>query len=132
MSRASAREEGKMVSRGIIIAVWTVAFCVVNVMAKVWVGRLPSSEGGVPSVVRAVLLSPWLYGLVALYASCAVLYMMALRLMPLSVAGPVFTMLGAALGFVLGVVVFHEAISPVKTVGIGLCLTGAVVLFWQG
>ena len=63
-----------------------------------------------------------------LYAACAVLYVLALRLFPLSVAGPVFMTTGVFASALLGVLYFGEALSVARTIGVLLCLSGIVLL----
>jgi multidrug transporter EmrE-like cation transporter len=115
----------------LVITIWLTCFGLVNVFAKNLVDRLNPMQSGILNTLQDVLLAPRFYLIFVLYSSCAVLYFIALRIMPLSVAGPVFTILGAMTTSILGVWILGESLSSLKIVGIGLCILGIGLILWQ-
>lgn len=119
-----------MLRAGIVLA-WLAAFCAVNYGAKRLVGSLDMSTGGPWSWIAALLGAPAVYGLGLLYALAALFYFIALRIMPLSVVGPLFLILGMIATSVLGAVIFNEPFSRWQVLGLCLGALGAVLLTMQ-
>jgi multidrug transporter EmrE-like cation transporter len=112
----------------LILSCWTASFVALSYGTKLVVQSLPSLSEGPRAICVFLLHSPWAYVLPWLYASCMVLYLAAMRLMPLSVAGPVVTVLGAVSTFILGAAVFHETVTMPRMTGVALCLAGMALL----
>ncbi len=119
-----------MLTRLAIYGVWLSSFAAVNVMAKGLAGRL-GTQAGFGGMAKAAFGSSGLYVIIILYGVCAVLYLASLRLMPLSVAGPLYTISGTVMTALLGVALFGEQMSAVKASGIGLCLIGVLLTMSQ-
>ena len=117
-----------MISRIMVVLSWLVCFALVNAGAKMYMQRIPWPVATTGELLRSVLLTPWPYGLVVLYGMCATLYMISLRLMPLSVAGPMFLVLGALVTFMLGVMLFGESPNMVRFVGVALSIVGVCLM----
>ena len=83
-------------------------------------------EGFVGSVVSQVLHPLTLVAMLA-YALSLVLWLLALRNVPLSVAYP-FAGLTLALVSLLGIIGLGEPVSATKLIGIGLIIVGTIVL----
>lgn len=114
-----------------IIACWAASFCALSYGAKILVMRIPPLGNGVSALARHLLLSGWTYLIFMLYGCCAVLYLAALRKMPLSIAGPVFLLLGSVLSLLLGVALLKESLSASQGVGCALCLAGIALMYWN-
>jgi small multidrug resistance pump len=56
----------------------------------------------------------------------------AMKTMPLNVAYPVWAGLGTALVVITGMILFHEALSPMKVVGIAVVVAGVIILNLAG
>jgi multidrug transporter EmrE-like cation transporter len=118
-----------MVQRILIILAWAGCFGSMNYGVKRMLTRMPApASAGVGGLARYFAASPWTYALGALYCLGALLYVVSLRIMPLSVAGPIFLSLGFTMTCLLGVLVFHERITAVQAVGIVLCVAGIVLI----
>lgn len=120
-----------MLTRTIAVWIWLLAFAVLNVQSKLLVEKAPHIDEGIWQLIRYALGSGRLYAIFILYAACACLYLVSLRLMPLTVAGPIFTIAGALTTFLLGMYWFGEDVTTLKMVGLGLCLSGMLLLFLQ-
>lgn len=110
---------------------WVVLFAVLSYGAKTLATGLPPASLGVRHMIGFVWTSVWFYVIICLYVGCATLYMGALRIMPLSVAGPLFTVAGSVVALILGIVFFREDFSPAKLMGIMLCVAGIYLLSAQ-
>lgn len=117
-----------MLVRISIIGLWAISFIILNYGAKKLADSLPSFTIGIERFLLYLLSMPWLYVLLAFYAVCAILYMVALRFMPLSTVGPVFTILGVIITASLGIIVFGEQMSLAKGIGFGFCLVGIIFI----
>ena len=94
---------------------WATGFAVLNFGAKKLAASLPAlANGGAIGLIKALLLSPWFPVLIACYIFCALFYMVALRLLPLSIAGPLFLIMGSLVAFIMGVAVFEESVSDMR------------------
>lgn len=112
----------------VVIALWAVSFLILNYGSK----RLASTiilDGGASRLAMSVVLSPWSYAVVILYGACAMFYMLLLRVMPLSIAGPVLLSLGIVITTAAGALFFKEDVLQARSViGIILCLAGIALL----
>jgi len=99
-----------------------------NLMMKFGMERFKASgttwSQGVVSVVSA-LLGNWvlLLGL-CFFAANVVLYVIALKEVPISVAYPIMTTVGFAIIVVVAGAYLRERLSPVQWLGVGLILVG--------
>ncbi len=109
------------------VIVWTLSFSVLNVVVK----SLSSSLGGLTATaqIEAMLRSPSLYAAGLLYGCCALLYFFLLGRLPLSVAGPMFMVLGIVITTAIGSLVFGESLGPQKTVGMLVCMLGMGLIY---
>ena len=73
-----------------------------------------------------LLINPWVISVFAGAALAALFWISALTRFDLSVAYP-FMSLSFVLVLIFSSVFFHEAITPLKTIGIGLIVAGLVV-----
>jgi multidrug transporter EmrE-like cation transporter len=121
-----------MLTKIIIVITWLLSFSLINVQGKIIVEKFPSFHANISSILKFTLTSTSVYVLLILYAACAILYLISLRLMPMSIAGPVFNTSAVLVTFLLGVFWFAENISFMKIMGLGLCLGGMFLLFTQG
>jgi len=87
---------------------------------------LLKAGAGAPSFIGQLLDLRTLSGLV-LYGGAALLYIVALRRIPMSVALP-FTAVSYIAGLLIGHFVFGEAISLMRVGAIGLIGAGVVIL----
>ena len=110
-----------------LVIAWIVCFTGLNVLLKRGVGHL-SLENGVWPLAQQLALSPWLYVAVALYGACALFYLVSLRLLPLSTAGPIYMTLGVFASALTGLIYFSEPVNAVKIAGLGLCVGGIALL----
>lgn len=93
---------------------------VAGVLEVVWAYAMKLSDGftrPVPSVVTIVAMI-FSFGLLAL----------AMRSLPLGTAYTIWTGIGAAGAFVVGIVVLGEAASPLRLLAAGLILAGLVLM----
>ncbi|HOX53159.1 MAG TPA: SMR family transporter [Fibrobacteria bacterium] len=88
------------------------------------------SLGGMLEKPLAVALNPWVAGGFAMYAASFALWLVVLSKVELSKAYPMVS-LGYLLTFVLGIVLFGESVSVLKCCGLGLIMTGVVLLAWS-
>lgn len=112
-----------------VIVAWTLSFSAVNYGAKDLMDSLPESGPG--AIARHVLVSGWTYAIPVLYVTCAIFYLVAIKLLPLSVAGPMFLVIGIMATTLIGAVLYRESFSLVKAVGLATCLAGSLILFSQ-
>lgn len=93
---------------------------VAGVLEVVWAYAMKLSAGftrPIPSVVTIVAMI-FSFGLLAL----------AMRSLPLGTAYTIWTGIGAAGAFVIGIVVLGEAASPLRLLAAGLILAGLVLM----
>jgi quaternary ammonium compound-resistance protein SugE len=93
---------------------------VAGVLEVVWAYAMKLSDGisrPVPSVVTIVAMI-FSFGLLAL----------AMRSLPLGTAYTIWTGIGAAGAFIVGIVVLGEAATPMRLLAAGLILTGLVLM----
>lgn len=121
-------EAGEVTLKIVLTALWGICFFVLNVGAK----RLAASitlEKGLAGSIMAFISSPWAYIVVGLYGVCAIIYMLLLRILPISVAGPVVLSFGIVILTLAGAVIFREEVfRPAQIAGIILCLAGILLL----
>ena len=111
-----------------VVIAWSCAFCVLNFLTKQYAAKLTTPLSGWRELAGELLVSLSFYLMAFLYGVCAVLYLLALRLMPLSQAGPVFLTAGVLCTVALGTIWFQEAVTPMKLAGVFLCLSGIGLL----
>ncbi len=116
-----------MTLRILLVCFYMVCFCLLNLTAKSLVKQISISNTEI-GLIHIILLSPKSYLMGILYLLCALLYLVSLRLMPLSTAGPLFLSLGAIATFFIGVLFFQENFTYIRGIGIGLCIVGIVFL----
>jgi quaternary ammonium compound-resistance protein SugE len=93
---------------------------VAGVLEVVWAYAMKLSDGfsrPVPSVVTIVAMI-FSFGLLAL----------AMRSLPLGTAYTIWTGIGAAGAFIVGIVVLGEAATPMRLLAAGLIVTGLVLM----
>lgn len=124
-------EKGRTVTAKILITiVWSVCFFLVNVGAKK-LARVLILDKGVAEAVSSAVYYPWTYLVLVLYVMCAALYMLLLRLMPISAAGPLTLSLGIVIVTLTGAIIFREDILDIwQITGIVFCILG--IVFLQG
>jgi multidrug transporter EmrE-like cation transporter len=111
------------------VAAWLICFTVLNVLVKGL--SLTVATGSLFEQASGLLKSPILYLAGILYVTCALLYFLAMNRLPLSTAGPTFMVLGVVTTAILGAAVFGEALGFLKVLGIGLCILGTVLIFYD-
>jgi multidrug transporter EmrE-like cation transporter len=96
-----------------------------NLMMKFGMVRFkPPADGGLGNLVSA-LASNWILLLgLCFFAVNVVLYTIALKGVPISVAYPIMTTVGFAIIVVVAGIYLRERLSPVQWVGVGLILVG--------
>lgn len=116
--------------RGIILLLALVSVsmsAVAQVLFKVGMGTAAMREaltgGSTPWLVRAVVLSPWIIGGLALYGLGTVLWLAVLSRTELSLAYP-FVGLSFVLTAIFGWVLFQDALSPSRIAGIAAIVVG--------
>ena len=109
------------------IVAWIASFTALNVIVK----SLSGSLGHLTAFgqMQAMLRSPWLYVAGVLYVCCALLYFFLLGRLPLSVAGPVFMVLGIVITTAIGAFGFGEPIGLQKSLGMAVCLVGLGLIY---
>lgn len=112
----------------IVLLCWTACFALLNYGAKALAGSLPPLSSSTDRILGYFASSAWSYVLVVLYVACAGLYLWALRILPLSVAGPAVTLLGALTTFGLGICLFQEAVTFARVLGAALAIAGIALL----
>ena len=112
----------------LIILLWIISFSCLNVIAKKIAANPPPLSLGISKITLYMIKSGWLYILCFLYLLCAVLYLSALHLMPLSSAGPGFLIIGSIITTVMGAVFFGEPLSLIKMAGLVICVIGILLM----
>ncbi len=90
-------------------------------------GQVLLKAGAAAGDFRSQLFDPRSLGGLVFYGVAAVLYMLALRRLPMSVALP-FTAVTYGAAVLLGRLAFDERLSAVQLAGVGVICLGAVVL----
>jgi len=106
---------------------WIGCFVTLNILLKSGVQRIDPGSGFV-AMARDLAASPWLYLAVVLYGACALVYLISLRFLPLSTAGPIYMTLGVVASALTGLIYFAEPLSALKIGGVALCVTGIALL----
>lgn len=89
-------------------------------------------EGGGPlRVAFGLLASPLVMGGLFCFGLSALVWLFVLSRVPLSTAYP-FVALGIAVTVLGGRFLFHEALTPLKLVGVFLIMAGIVAISYQG
>lgn len=89
--------------------------------------RLAIEAGGLGRVAVALASSPLVALGLSAYGLSAIVWLFVLSRLPLSTAYP-FIALGIAITLLGGRFFFHEQLTPVKLVGIGLILAGILAI----
>jgi uncharacterized membrane protein len=89
-------------------------------------GSFPSDWGDRVQFLAKLFVNPWVLSVFAGAALAAILWMAALTRFELSAVYP-FVSLSFVLVLILSSVFFGEAITPAKTIGVGLIIAGLVV-----
>jgi multidrug transporter EmrE-like cation transporter len=119
------------VSKGLAIAcvALTIALTVYGQLILKWqvlqAGSFPSDPAGRAEFLLRLLINPWVLSVFAAAALAAVSWIAAMTRFELSAAYP-FISLTFVLVLILSSVFFDEAITPAKTIGVGLILAGLV------
>lgn len=111
------------------VAAWLICFTVLNVLVKGL--SLTVAPDDLLDQALGLLKSPILYVAGVLYVACALLYFLALSRLPLSTAGPAFMVLGVVTTAILGAAVFGESLGFPKLFGIGVCILGTGLIFYD-
>jgi multidrug transporter EmrE-like cation transporter len=108
----------------------TIALTVYGQLVIKWqvidAGNFPSSWGDRISFLGKLLINPWVISCFAAAGVAALFYISALTRFDLSVAYP-FMSLSFVFVLILSSVFFGEAITPLKTIGIGLIVAGLAI-----
>lgn len=112
----------------VLVLAWMVCFGFLNYIVKYFVNSMPNPLPQFADSVLLVIGSPYPYMILLLYGVCAALYVAALRVLPLSTAGPLFLVAGILVTFAVGVWRLGEPLTVCRCVGAMLCLLGAVLL----
>lgn len=115
----------------LFVFIWTVSFVILSGLAKSIAVSLNFDEGIRIWLFKNILGDCKLYIMVLLYFVCALMFFLLLRVMPLSVAGPLVSILGIVFTAGLGIAVFHEQITAVKICGFILCGLGIICILWS-
>jgi multidrug transporter EmrE-like cation transporter len=111
-----------------IICLWALSFIILNIGAKK-LSLLISFDNGVMRLLLTLITCHWFYIVVPFYALCAILYLVLLKLMPISVVGPIILCIATLILSFLGAVVFREKVLNVQYyIGIILSLAAIVLL----
>jgi multidrug transporter EmrE-like cation transporter len=127
---AAKRGRARMMQLAIIV-MWAVCFTVLNYGAKRVLLDMPPWSSGLAAIGKYFGLCGWTYLLGVVFVLGAGFYLAALRILPLSAAGPIFLSLGFITTFVLGVAFFKEKISVVQAIGLVTCIVGILLVGWQ-
>jgi multidrug transporter EmrE-like cation transporter len=119
------------VMRILILIIWMICFTVLNYAAKRLMDDLPPLSEGWQSITIHLIRSGWIYLMIVLYAVSAGFYLLSLRVMPLSTAGPLSLIIALLCTTLLALIGFHEHISAIKGIGIALALLGTILIFWK-
>lgn len=90
--------------------------------------RLVASEPG----IMGLLFSPWFWGGLLFYGTNVIIFAKALERLPVSVAYPVLAGVGFALIAIAGGVFFRESLTIGQWAGIGIILTGIILVAGGG
>ncbi len=109
------------------VVAWIASFTTLNIIVK----RLSGSLGHLSTIgqLQIMLRSPWLYIACVLYAFCALLYFFLLSRLPLSVAGPMFMVLGVVITAAIGAFGFGEPMGSEKLIGMTVCMIGLGLIY---
>lgn len=112
----------------LFIFCWLVCFTILNIVTKMFVQTVPWPPGNHMNLIQVITSSPWPYIMVLLYVLCAALYMICLKYLPLSIAGPAILVLGTISTFAVGILLWKEPIVRIKVVGNMLCILGIILM----
>lgn len=89
-------------------------------------GHLPNTLGGKVDFFTGLLLNPWVLSVMLSTFIAALCWMAAMTHLELSKAYP-FAAVSFILVLILSGVFFGEAVTPAKTIGVALVVTGLIV-----
>ena len=99
---------------------------------KLGVSRVtPDAGAGLLGKALTMLFSPWVLGGLALYGVGTVLWLFALKRLDLSLAYP-FVAMSFVMVALSGMMILGEPVNAARVIGIGLIVTGLVVMAWAG
>jgi uncharacterized membrane protein len=117
-------------SLGALCVALTIGLTVYGQLVIKWqvldAGQFPAGWADRAEFLGRLLVNPWVLSVFAGAAIAAVSWMVALTRFDLSAVYP-FVSLSFVLVLILSSVFFNEAITPAKTIGIGLIIAGLVV-----
>lgn len=114
-----------------LILLWSLSFTFLNIGAKK-ISALISFDNGTAKLLLNIVSCKWFYVVVPCYALCAVLYLLLLKLMPISIIGPVVLCIATLILSFLGIIVFKEKVMNFQYYcGIVLSL-GAITALLSG
>ena len=122
-------DQDKRRRAALIVACCTLLVAVAQVLIKTGANHL--SHAGLIGTLIGIFTIPPLFAGYCLYGIFTVLFVYALRHGEVSVLYPLIA-LGYVWVTILSVVVFHEAMNPLKVVAITIIVAGVSVLGWGG
>jgi multidrug transporter EmrE-like cation transporter len=114
-----------------VFVLWLAVFSALNFVLRRWVDTLGSVEWTIQAASK-LILSPWFWIAACMYVTCAGLYALALLLVPLSTAGPIYLTAGVVATSLLGWGLFGEVITPLKALAIVVMCVGIGLLAIAG
>jgi drug/metabolite transporter (DMT)-like permease len=127
VSEPHAVDAGKRRQAALMVVSGTFLVAVGQFLIKTGANRLGHAD--LLGTLIGILTIPPLFFGYFLYAIFAVLMVSALRYGELSVLYPLIS-LGFVWVTIISVIVFHEAMNPMKGIGIGSIMLGVAVLGW--
>jgi multidrug transporter EmrE-like cation transporter len=127
VSEPHAVDAGKRRQAALMVVSGTFLVAVGQFLIKTGANRLGHTD--LLGTLIGILTIPPLFFGYFLYAIFAVLMVSALRYGELSVLYPLIS-LGFVWVTIISVIVFHEAMNPMKGIGIGSIMLGVAVLGW--
>lgn len=117
-----------MLTKTVLLIAWSICFVILNISAKKLVSGLVLNNG-IWKLAVSVIFCKWTYVVVFFYGLTALLYLGLLRIMPISIAGPIILILGAVILTLVGWVVLKEGTFNLQNVlGLVLILLGYFLL----
>jgi len=117
-----------MIIRFIIPLCWVLGFSILTYSTKSLTDGMPAIVQGWKGIFTYAVQCYWTYIMVSLYPVCALLYLCAVRIMPLSTAGPLFLIMGILVTSLLAIICFGESVTLLKVIGLVCSFIGAVLV----
>lgn len=115
---------------GYVYVILTIAFTIYGQVVMKWqmsqVGELPPGGGEKIAFLLGLMLHPWVFSVYVAAFAAALAWQAALSKFPLSVAYPFMSLSFVGVMF-LSAVMFHEAITLPKVLGMTLIVLGLAV-----